>query len=148
MTISLRLPDGCSPGISLSHEFIECRLRRLASWNGKPSGAPGAVPEQLTGPRQEFRRRRVHLLVIGLQRVPEMTELARAEHPAVRVGHDVAPLDLAAVSAGGHQQPVDPVRGEFQPGRRVSLASRRVTLMNPFTPCRRTVACSSRVRGR
>ena len=31
---SLRFPDGCRPGSSLSHEFIECRLRRFASWNG------------------------------------------------------------------------------------------------------------------
>ena len=28
------LPDGCRPGSSLSQEFIECRLRRFASWNG------------------------------------------------------------------------------------------------------------------
>ena len=88
MTTSLRLPDGCRPGSSLSQEFIECRLRRLASWNGYSAGATGCGSASSSRARaDELRRRRVHLLVVGPQRLPEVAELARTQHPAVRVRH-------------------------------------------------------------
>src|SRR3954471_12699789 len=45
------------------------------------------------------------------QRLLEMTELTWPEHPAVRMGNDVAPLDLPPAE---DEHAVDPMRCEFQ----------------------------------
>src|SRR5258707_12186309 len=72
--------------------------------------------EQFTGSLHELRWRRVHFPVVGSQRVLEVTELSRAQHPSVRMRQHVAPFDPASVdlSPGGNDQPVDPVGSELE----------------------------------
>ena len=137
MTTSLRLPDGCRPGSSLSQEFIECRLRRFASWNGYPCGACGTGSASSSRARAtNSRRRRVHLLVVGSQRVPEMPELARAQHQpcgwAIRSRHLILrPLTFRPVATTSRSIQCGL---NSRPGLRVSRASARVALMKPFSP--------------
>ena len=74
--------------------------------------------EEFAGPLHELRWRRVHLLVVGSERFLEVSELPWTQHPAMLVGHDVAPFDPAAVDLppGSHDEPVDPVRPELERG--------------------------------
>ena len=79
--------------------------------------------QQFAGPGDELRRRGVDPLVVGAQRVPEVPELARTEHHAVRVADQVAPLQPAAVELSRHARSSSrssQCGPNARPGRRVS----------------------------
>src|SRR5215217_564769 len=100
-------------------------LERITGWRrGTRFG------QQFTGPLDEFRWRRVDLLVVGAQCIPEVSELPWPQHPSAWMCHHITPFDPAAVdlSPGRHHQSVDPVRPELEggPAREPCESARRL----------------------